>query len=249
MSANRSRACWGLARIPTAAARRTFTGRVSPRAPRPVARPPMEALNRNASGASARMKISSVPGSVGWSLTHTPNDPCAAASASAAASGSHSIQQAAMMASIRPHDKEWAYFGRSDGPPPRRSPPTGGGWPQRSGGRSTASPHPHTILAHSRGRRWRRSSASPTSRSAADGRGRQHHTELGRCELRHPRCPVPTEQHQLLRPGQQRTGRPGELTVQVSPMGGGLQQPDLGLFGDRTGVSRRTTGWPSRRGH
>ncbi len=200
---NRSRACWGLARIPTAAARRTSTGRVSPRTPRPVARPPMVALNRNASGASARMKIFRVPCSPGWwSLTHTPNDPCACASASAAASGSHASQHAVMIASMRPHDSEWAYLAIR-----RSTTATVASLRWRVVSAVLRPIHgltsPAQIRAHSCGSRWRRSNASATSRSAAVGGGGEDDAELGRRELRHARCAGATEPDQLLTAGQQ----------------------------------------------
>ena len=200
MSVNRSRACWGWARIPTAAARRTSTGRVSPRAPRPVARPPIEALNRNASGASARMKISPVPGSEVWSLSHTPKDPCAAASASAAASGSHSSQQASMMASIRPHDNAWAYFAIL-----RSTTATVSTLRCRVASAVRRPIHgftsPAQTLAHSLGRRWRRSSASPTSRSAADDEVARTTPSSAGANSATPGVPSPPKQTSFSDPG------------------------------------------------
>ncbi len=196
----------------------------------------MVALNRNASGASARMKISRVPCSPGWwSLTHTPNDPCACASASAAASGSHCEP-------ARGDD-------RLDASPRQRVGIFGdpavhhrhGGFAQVAGGVGGLAADPRLDLTRTdpcpqRGSRWRRSNASATSRSAAWRGGGEHDAELGRCELRHARCAGAAEPDQLLTAGQQRARGPGELTVQVGPVRGGLQQPDLALLDDRAGL-------------
>ncbi len=66
------------------------------------------------------------------------------------------------------------------------------------------------------------------------GGGGEDDAELGGCELRQRRGAGAAELDQLLAAGQQRAGGPGELAVQVGPMGGGLQQAHLGLFGNRT---------------
>ncbi len=85
------------------------------------------------------------------------------------------------------------------------------------------STHPSWTRRHSSGNRCRRSSPSPISAFAAPSVIAEHRTELGRCELRHLRRPVPTQPHQPLPTLPDRT-RTSQHRMQIRPM---HRQPQL----------------------